>query len=208
MRAALRCLVVAAIGLLLLLVYNEQHGGHTQVMIVDSASLPSLLAAYNPPALLELGAASPPPSLVSLSLWDSGLDSRYRALLRSGRHHDDDSRVDKRRHAAIGHMEVVARSNCSGHGQALSVRRGSDGGWARRCLCAPGWQGEVCGVREDSPCNTPEGGRVLTRCAGTCDNDVNRCLCGAGSRFPHRPMVHCGASPGGLRALDFLFEPV
>ena len=45
------------------------------------------------------------------------------------------------------------------------------------------------------------GGRVLTPtrvndslaqlCAGTCDTDVNRCLCGPGSRFPHRPMVHC-----------------
>jgi len=32
---------------------------------------------------------------------------------------------------------------------------------------------------------------VLTRCAGSCDEDVNRCLCGEGARFPQRPMVHC-----------------
>lgn len=32
---------------------------------------------------------------------------------------------------------------------------------------------------------------MLTRCAGTCDKDINRCLCGEGARFPRRPMVHC-----------------
>ena len=32
---------------------------------------------------------------------------------------------------------------------------------------------------------------MLTRCAGTCDEDTNRCLCGPSSRFPERPMMHC-----------------
>ncbi len=80
--------------------------------------------------------------------------------------------------------------NCSGHGQC-QAQRGITGRWATRCACAPGWNGTACEVRDASPCNTPQGGRVLSRCAGHCDEDVNRCYCGAGSRFPSRPMPWC-----------------
>ena len=52
--------------------------------------------------------------------------------------------------------------NCSGHGQCQS-QRGSTGAWTTRCACAPGWNGTACEVRDASPCNTPHGGRVLSR---------------------------------------------
>jgi len=81
-------------------------------------------------------------------------------------------------------------ANCSGRGQCQAVR-GWLGAWVPVCSCRPGWDGERCEVRDASPCNTYEGGRVLTRCAGSCDDDVNRCYCGAGSRFPARPMPWC-----------------
>ena len=181
MRTALVRIVLSAIALLLLLVYNEQRGGRAKVTIIESSSLSAVLAAYSSPELL--GSATPPPPPASLSLSESGSNARGRN--RVGNHHDGAGGATKHRHAVTGHV-----GNCSGHGQALVLRSGSDG-WAHRCLCAPGWKGEACELREDSPCNTPEGGRVLTRCAGTCDKDVNRCLCGPGSRFPHRPMVHC-----------------
>ena len=32
---------------------------------------------------------------------------------------------------------------------------------------------------------------MLSRCAGTCDTDLNRCVCGAGARFPERAMQGC-----------------
>ena len=57
--------------------------------------------------------------------------------------------------------------NCSGHGQCQS-QRGTVGVWSTRCACAPGWNGTACEVRDASPCNTPHGGRVLSRCAARC----------------------------------------
>ena len=83
-------------------------------------------------------------------------------------------------------------SGCSGHGQCQPARGSSHAdSWTARCACRPGWSGERCEIRDASPCNTPEGGRVLTRCAGSCDEDINRCSCGPQSRFPLRSMMHC-----------------
>ena len=85
--------------------------------------------------------------------------------------------------------------NCSGRGVCLAERVPPAAGAApscrSRCACAPGWDGAACETRDPSPCNTPEGGRVLSRCAGACDEDRNRCLCGPGSRFPDRSMQGC-----------------
>ena len=80
-------------------------------------------------------------------------------------------------------------SNCSGRGSCVRVADSTGG--AAYCLCAPGWAGDACDVRDPSPCNAPDGGRVLSRCAGHCDEDVNRCVCGEGSAFPRRPMRGC-----------------
>jgi len=80
-------------------------------------------------------------------------------------------------------------SNCSGRGSCVRVADSTGG--AAYCLCAPGWAGDACDVRDPSPCNAPDGGRVLSRCAGHCDEDVNRCICGEGSAFPRRPMRGC-----------------
>ena len=186
MRSSLRCLVLLALGLLLLLTYNERYGRRTHVTIITASASSGALEPGQIAPFAEV-TLRPPPSPMALSSWDGGLNARYRALLRhASRRHDDDGRLDGRRRAVL-----VLGGNCSGNGRPMNVRNRSGSEWATRCLCAPGWSGAACETREASACNTPQGGRVLTRCAGTCDEDVNRCLCGPGSRFPHRPMVHC-----------------
>ena len=104
--------------------------------------------------------------------------------------HDSESLGAELQSAPVWEATSFCPANCSGHGQCHFIRTGGNG-WSRRCACNPGWGGEACERREGSPCNTPAGGRVLTRCAGTCDDDVNRCYCGPHARFPKRPMMHC-----------------
>lgn len=84
---------------------------------------------------------------------------------------------------------LLCPKNCSSRPSCHRVRAGSR--IFSYCLCQPGWSGEACERRDASPCNTPDGGRVLSRCAGTCDEDVNRCSCGDSSRYPDRPMRAC-----------------
>ena len=142
--------------------------------------------SLSPPPGQLLQPPSPPPSSVILSPWDAELNERHRAMLR----------LPSVPPARIRSLPSVNASSgcadqCSNHGQCYPVRIGSSGAWALRCACRPGWEGERCERRDASPCNTPEGGRVLTRCAGSCHDDVNRCMCGEGSRFPSRPMMQC-----------------
>ena len=125
-----------------------------------------------------------------LSLWDAELNAYYRGLLRL----PPLLVMGERSSAATLPVAVNSSSgalHCQSHGQAQPMRSGARGEWTLRCVCDPGWSGPRCARREPSPCNTPEGGRVLTRCAGTCDDDVNHCLCGPGSRYPQRPMSRC-----------------
>ena len=93
------------------------------------------------------------------------------------------------RFAPMQTTPVDCRDGCSGRGSCHRVPTRS--GTLAYCLCPPGWAGEACQLRDDSPCNTPDGGRVPSRCAGTCDADVNRCVCGNASRHPARPMRAC-----------------
>ncbi len=79
--------------------------------------------------------------------------------------------------------------NCSGHGACHALHTLT--GWVPSCVCAPGWSGPQCGSPAPSPCNTPEGGRVTSRCAGHCDATTARCYCGGASRFPKRSMRSC-----------------
>ena len=143
--------------------------------------------------LLLAGQPPPPPSPAmassSLSPWDAELNVHYRGLLELPMVVNTTGL--RSAPSSVVHNASSCASLCSGHGLCLPVRTGVRAVWSMRCACRPGWVGERCESRDASPCNTPEGGRVLTRCAGSCDNDVNRCTCGAASRFPRRPMVHC-----------------
>ena len=122
--------------------------------------------------------------------WAVDHEPRTRSLLRLFPHLAA-SRSQQQRRSVPGIDELGGcPGNCSGHGQCQS-QRGTAGVWSTRCACAPGWNGTACEVRDASPCNTPHGGRVLSRCAGHCDEDVNRCYCGEGARFPSRPMPWC-----------------
>ena len=81
-------------------------------------------------------------------------------------------------------------ANCSSRGHCMPQRT-SAFGWRPVCACAPGWTGATCAILDPSPCNTFDGGRVLSRCAGHCDTERNKCVCGPGSRFPLRSMAKC-----------------
>ena len=80
-------------------------------------------------------------------------------------------------------------ANCSERPSCIYVHVGSAS--TSYCTCPPGWTGEACERRDPSPCNSANGGRVLSRCAGVCDEDVNRCMCGDRSSHPGRPMRAC-----------------
>ena len=54
------------------------------------------------------------------------------------------------------------------------------------CNCPSGYTGNDCGTADEFPCNHPDGVPVTTRCAGTCDMNLNRCQCGPDTPFPKR----------------------
>ena len=100
--------------------------------------------------------------------WAADHETRTRSLLRLfphllERHVHGASEPSGPRRAVPG-IDALGGcpGNCSGHGQCQS-QRGSTGAWTTRCACAPGWNGTACEVRDASPCNTPHGGRVLSR---------------------------------------------
>lgn len=97
-------------------------------------------------------------------------------------------------------MPVTASSQCSAPCE--------NGGWCNRqvgrCHCPSGWTGASCEVRDLWPCNLPKDGATVyelghpdyqfdfywgSRCAGSCDQTVGRCLCGPGTKRPMREMV-------------------
>ena len=192
-------LVASSLALVLaLLLLLSRDTSHRVVRLSAPAALPSaqnIPVENGLPSTVEHGLVSQkletqlvaPTAPQLLSPWDAELNAHYRTLLQlpplslGSRSHDPLPRVNASGCASL----------CSGHGNCHHTRSGSRGQWTLRCACHPGWSGERCDLRDASPCNTPEGGRVLTRCAGRCDEDVNRCTCGPGSRFPNRPMVHC-----------------
>jgi len=131
-----------------------------------------------------------PPLAAEPPAWVEDHEPRTRALLRLFALLPADTSRGLGGVPAVGSLGGCP-ANCSGHGQCHAQRGGVAAAWAARCVCAPGWNGTACEVRDPSPCNTPQGGRVLSRCAGACDADVNKCLCGEGSRYPLRPMAWC-----------------
>ena len=169
------CLLLAALSRL---VRRETAG---PVRIVPAATRPAAASS-------AAGVHAPQPGELDEACWAAGGDfaARYRCMLQL----PPPRARSQPRAVASGAAPRACEGNCSGRGQC-QPSRGPDGVWGVRCACRPGWAGERCEVRDASPCNAPEGGRVLTRCAGHCDDDVNRCYCGAGSRFPHRPMPWC-----------------
>ena len=174
--------LAVALGLFLVLKPRPRN-----VRVSASAALPIVLnrqvdSVLTPPPLLQ--PPSPPPS--QLSAWDAELNAHYRAMLRLPYPAKDQIGVPPTVNASSGCGNL-----CNGRGRCYPARCGSTGQWTLRCACHPGFDGDHCERRDPSPCNTPEGGRVLTRCAGHCRDDVNRCMCGEGSRFPARPMLNC-----------------
>ena len=182
-QALTRLLIAGAIALTILL-YTSQHRTY-----VRAPSAPALAGRAQPLRVERRvqHSLSAHPREEPLSAWDAELNAYYRGLLRLPPATSDASvHAQHQRPAANGSVAL-----CSGHGQEQPVQGGPRGEWVLRCACHPGWNGLRCQDRDASPCNTPEGGRVLSRCAGSCDTDINRCLCGEGSRFPLRPMARC-----------------
>jgi hypothetical protein len=175
---------------------RPQHG---RVVVGTQPSRGHNIAARTPGALAlprsqpqqHDSAPEPRAAPEQLPEWVVDHDPRTRSLLRLYPHLAA-PRSQQQRRSVPGVDELGGcPGNCSGHGQC-QPQRGTAGVWSTSCACAPGWNGTVCEVRDASPCNTPHGGgRVLSRCAGRCDEDVNRCYCGEGSRFPARPMPWC-----------------
>ena len=109
-------------------------------------------------------AAPEPWAAQELPEWVVDHEPRTRSLLRL--HPRLAAPRPQRLHSLPGVDELGGcPGNCSGHGQCQS-QRGLAGLWSTHCACAPGWNGTACEVRDASPCNTPQGGRVLSRCAG------------------------------------------
>ena len=98
----------------------------------------------------------------------------------------------KARLAQVPSLEALGscEANCSSHGHCMPQRTAT-AGWRPVCACAPGWSGTACAIPEPSPCNTFDGGRVLSRCAGHCDTERNKCVCGPDTKFPLRSMAKC-----------------
>ncbi|KAK3246042.1 hypothetical protein CYMTET_44413, partial [Cymbomonas tetramitiformis] len=59
------------------------------------------------------------------------------------------------------------------------------------CFCRSGWTGVSCETPDLWPCDHPDGRGVVTRCAGQCSTENNRCYCGEHSKYPDRPMQKC-----------------
>ena len=170
---ALLCLLTTSVAALLLIFSATRHQ-HIVTSVIPTTPIAAAVESVEEP------------SAVTLSAWDAELNAHHRTLLRLRPQIADRQLVDPPPAAGLNGSAI----HCKGHGQLQPVR-GGDGRWTLRCACDPGFTGAACELPDPSPCNTPEGGRVLTRCAGTCDESVNRCVCGPSSRFPQRPMVHC-----------------
>ena len=60
-----------------------------------------------------------------------------------------------------------------------------------RCQCPLAWRGAACERLVPQLCNFADGEATVSRCAGTCDMETNKCRCGARARHPDRPMHRC-----------------
>ena len=73
----------------------------------------------------------------------------------------------------------VCPLNCSGRGVC-----NEDTG---ECLCRMGRVGAGCQTLDAFPCNLPHGEQLVNRCAGHCDLESSKCVCGGG-KYPKRSM--------------------
>ena len=147
---------------------RPQHG---RVVIDTQPSRDHAIAARTPgaPALPRSQpqqhdtASEPRAAPEKLPEWAVDHEPRTRSLLRLYPHL---AATRSQRLRSVPSIDALGGcpGNCSGHGQCQS-QRGTAGAWSTRCACAPGWNGTACEVRDASPCNTPHGGRVLSRCA-------------------------------------------
>ena len=76
----------------------------------------------------------------------------------------------------------VCPLNCSGRGVC-----NEDTG---ECLCRMGRVGAGCQTLDAFPCNLPHGEQLVNRCAGHCDLESSKCVCGGG-KYPKRSMHKC-----------------
>ena len=58
------------------------------------------------------------------------------------------------------------------------------------CLCRMGRLGSGCEELDAFPCNLPHGEQLVNRCAGHCDLESQKCICGGG-KYPNRSMHKC-----------------
>ncbi len=90
--------------------------------------------------------------------------------------------VDAGVRAALAWVPKPCPANCSGRGVC-----NEDTGL---CLCLQGRKGAACNEPDLFPCSMADGSQVVNRCAGHCDEETSKCVCGGG-RYPSRSFFKC-----------------